>query len=75
MGVIRLAQWVWKLRDKLRDPCLEKQKNGKEGEGENNHLLMMLLRERVCVSVCIFVVLHFSFQWPCKNNSWKHHTH
>jgi len=33
MGVIRLAQWVWKLRDELRDSCLEKQKDGKEGEG------------------------------------------
>jgi len=47
--VIRLAQWVWKLRDELRDPCLEKQKDGKEGEGGNIRILMMLLHERVCV--------------------------
>lgn len=62
MGVIRLAQWVWKLRDELRDPCLEEQKDGKEGEGENNCLLMMPLRERsVCVCVYLwFCILAFS---------------
>lgn len=35
MGVMRMAQWVWELRDELRDPFLEKQEDGKKGEGEN----------------------------------------